>query len=202
MVAGNPPATCLPWLRRSGRQIVRADTAQPVLLRGANIMEAEWKNNITWEKAAIPRLASWKGNVVIHGFASDPVNRHRTHYLALLDRYVALTRASHVYLVLSWRSNAQNGAQPSYPGRGARSALAALAARYRGDSHVMFSLHVEPHHVTWSFVRPIFERMVDAIRHAATPYIPMIFIPGVGHGKDVSGAITDPVKRSNIVYKS
>lgn len=193
----------MPWLQASGDQIVVSSTNHPVLLRGVNIMEAEWRDNVKWECAAIPYLANaWRGNIVIHGFASDPVNRNDRSYLGLLDGYVSLTRSTHTYVVFSWRSDTQNGPQPSYPSSGARSALTLLAARYRGDSHVMFSLQVEPHHVTWSFVRPIFEQMVDAIRHAAAPYDPMVFIPGVDWGKDISGAITDPVKRSNVVYKS
>jgi chitodextrinase len=192
-----------PWLRASGNHIVVAGTNQPALLHGVNIMEAEWTNNVNWESAAIPSLASaWHGNIVIHGFASDPVNSNDTSYLHLLDHYVALTRANHEYVVFSWRSDTQNGAQPDYPDSGAQSALAILAGRYRGDSHVMFSLQVEPHGVTWSFVQPIFGQMVDAIRQAAAPYDPLIFIPGVAWGKDISGAITDPVQRGNIVYQS
>jgi hypothetical protein len=166
-------------------------------------MEAEWRNDVSWESVAIPALArAWDGRVVVHGFASDPVNRGDAKYLGLLDRYVALTGENRTYLVFSWRSDQQNGSQPPYPDSGARSALAILAARYRGDPHVMFSLQVEPHDVTWSFVRPIFERMVDAIRHAAAPYDPLVFVPGVDWGKDISGSITDPVKRANIVYTS
>lgn len=201
-----PAATtsaCLPWLEASGSQIVVAGTSQSVLLRGVNIMEAEWRNNVAWESIAIPNLATaWHGNIVIHGFASDPVVSEDANYLSLLDQYVALTRANHMYVVFSWRSDTQNGPQPSYPDPSAQRALAILAARYRGDSHVMFSLQVEPHDVSWSFVRPIFEQMIDAIRQSAAPYNPLIFVPGVEWGKDISGAISNPVKRANIVYKS
>lgn len=202
-VSATPSASCLPWLQASGNQIVVAGTAQQVMLHGVNIMEAEWRNNVDWERIAIPNLASaWHGNIVIHGFASDPVNNNDSSYLALLDQYVALTRANHTYVVFSWRSDTQNGPQLSYPDAGAQSALATLAARYKGDSHVMFSLQVEPHDVTWSFVRPIFEQMIDAIRQAAAPADPLIFVPGVDWGKDISGAIADPVDRTNIVYQS
>lgn len=209
LAAASAATPCLPWLQAaSGTNMVVAGTNQPVLLHGANIMEAEWRNNLNWENAAIPALASsaWNGRVVVHGFASDPVNSNDASYLSLLDGYVSLTKANHMYLILAWRSDAQNGAQPSYPDAGAQSALATLAARYKGDAHVMFALQVEPHDVAWSTVRPIYEQMIDAIRQAAAPgdppNEPVIFAPGVAWGKDISGAITDPVKRSNIVYKS
>jgi hypothetical protein len=207
--SGQVSVSCLPWLQAaSGTNMVVASSNQPVLLRGANIMEADWRNNLAWEDTAIPRLASsaWNGRVVVHGFASDPVNSNDASYLSLLDGYVSLTRANHMYLILAWRSDAQNGAQPSYPDTGAQSALATLAARYKGDPHVMFALQVEPHDVSWSFVQPIYEQMIDAIRQAAAPLDPpnepLIFVPGVEWGKDISGAITNPVRRSNIVYKS
>jgi hypothetical protein len=199
---------------------VIAGMSRVVLLHGVNIMEAEWRHNLRWESKALPVLAArqstghsssrastsssavWHGNVVVRGFASAPLNNGDRRYLSLLDGYVSMTRANREYLILSWRSHAENGDQPAYPDAGAQRALKTLAARYRGDSHVMFSLQVEPHHVTWSFVRPIFEQMVDAIRNAAAPYSPIVFVPGVNWGKDISGAIAAPVRRANIVYTS
>lgn len=194
---------CLPWLQVFDGRVVVAGTGKPVLLRGANIMESEWRNNVRWERLAIPQLAhEWHGNIVIHGFAANPVNSHDKHYLHLLDQYVALTGANRMYVVFSWRSYTPNGPQPPYPDVRARSALAILAARYRGDPHVMFSLQVEPHQVSWTWLRPVYERMIDAVRKAAAPYRPLIFVPGTAWGKDISGAIADPVKRPNIVYTS
>ena len=64
-------------------------------------MDAEWRNNFSWEKRAIPALASdWHANIVIHGFAAYPVISNDSRYLGLLDQYVALTRAYHVRRVL------------------------------------------------------------------------------------------------------
>jgi hypothetical protein len=44
--------------------------------------------------------------------------------------------------------------------------------------------------------------MVDVIRAAASPYKPIIMIPGIDWSRDVSGAITNPVPRENVVYKT
>jgi Cellulase (glycosyl hydrolase family 5) len=211
---------CMPWLAASGRNVVIAGTSRAIVLHGVNVMESEWRNNLKWESKALPVLSArqanihsssqaitsssgvWHGNVVVHGFASAPINDGDERYLSLIDRYVSMTRANREYLILSWRSHAKNGDQPGYPDAGAQRSLTTLAARYRGDSHVMFSLQVEPHHVTWSFVQPIFERIVDAVRKAAAPYQPIVFVPGVNWGKDISGAIDAPVRRANIVYTS
>ena len=75
-------AGSLPWLKTAGNKIVTED-GQEVILRGANIMRAEYNakavginaTNLDWEKKAIPELAkNWNGNVLVRGFASDPVN--------------------------------------------------------------------------------------------------------------------------------
>src|SRR5437764_1264892 len=68
----------LPWLKTDGNKIVTED-GQEVILRGANIMRAEWDwffgKSMDWENKAIPELATnWHGNVLTRGFASDPVN--------------------------------------------------------------------------------------------------------------------------------
>jgi len=44
--------------------------------------------------------------------------------------------------------------------------------------------------------------MVDAIRPAAAPSEPLVMIPGTNWSRDLNGAITDPIKRPNVVYKT
>jgi hypothetical protein len=233
------PPTGLQWLHTQGNRIL-SSTGADVVLRGANILESEWMNgacdgaghyqdanglacdsfpiNTSWEDSAVPALTgTWGGDVVVHGFASDPVNQDNAAYLAILDRYVSLTASHSAYIVLAWRSYAQNDVQPNQPdtspytgpsawgsgaGTGATAALAKLAARYRGDPHVIFALQVEPHDVSWSTVRPVFEAMVDQIRQASAPYEQIILVPGIGWSRDISGAATDPVNRPDIVYKT
>jgi hypothetical protein len=84
----------------------------------------------------------------------------------------------------------------------AQHALVTLAQRYRGKPNVMYALQVEPHDVTWEQVQPRYVQMVDAIQAVSSPYKPIILVPGVNWSRDVSGAITHPVPRENVVYKS
>ena len=56
--------------------------------------------------------------------------------------------------------------------------------------------------VSWTTLRPLFESMVDAIRPAAAPSEPLVMIPGTNWSRDLNGAITDPIKRPNVVYKT
>jgi mannan endo-1,4-beta-mannosidase len=198
-------AASVPWLKTSGNKIVSADTGSPVLLHGANFMRSDWCSSysMAWEQTAIPEMAKWGGNVIVRGFASDPVNSNDALYLAMLDQYVSLAAANHMYVVFTWRSDAPDGAQPNVPDASAKAALPKLAARYKGNPSVMYGLQVEPHGTgsDWATLRPVFETMVDAIRAAAAPYVPIVMVPGSSYSKDVSGAITNPVNRPNIVYK-
>ena len=199
----------LPWLKTFENTIVTGD-GQEVMLRGANIMRAEWDNSMDWENRAIPELAvHWHGNVLTRGFASDPVNNGDAMYLGLLDDLVSLAEENRMYLILAWRSFGINGDQPALPDNDAQNALATLAARYKGRSHVIYALQVEPHDdeahgivVSWTTLRPLFEAMVDAIRSSAAPFEPLVLIPGTDWSRNLSGAITDPVNRPNLVYKT
>lgn len=200
-----PPAAAepLPWLRTQGTQLVTDPGDQPVLLRGANIMGSEWDGNMEWERRAFPMLAGeWKGNVVVRGFAADPVDAGDPTYLSWLDEYVELAEANRMYVVFAFRSYAINGEQPRLPGRRAERALAILAARYRDRSNVIYGLQVEPHGVRWRALRPRFERMVDALRAAAAPHEPIVMVPGLRWSRDVSPAIARPVRRANVVYNT
>lgn len=198
-------AAPVPRLTTSGRQI-QTESGQQVLLRGANVLRSEWDRSMALERQAIPLLASnWKGNIILRGFAADPVNARDPTYLAWLDEYVALGRANRFYVAFVWRSYPINGSQPNHPDSRATKALTYLANRYRAEPNVIFGLQVEPHNVSWASVRPEFEGMIDSIRGASgsgNASQPLIFVPGVEWSRDISGAITDPVRRSNVVYKS
>jgi hypothetical protein len=192
----------LPRLKTEGSRLVTDPGGHEVVLRGANIMGSEWDGNMDWERLAFPMLAgTWHGDVVVHGFAADPVNANDPTYLSWLDEYVELAQANRVYVVFAFRSYAINGKQPRMPGRRAQRALALLAARYRDRTNVIYGLQVEPHDVSWRILRPRFEAMVDAI-HAAAAHEPIVMVPGLKWSRDVSPAITAPVRRENVVYSA
>jgi hypothetical protein len=210
--AGSPPDSGmlepdgpLPRLKTAGNRIVTPAGAD-VLLRGVNVLESEWILNTSWETVGIPYVGqNWHANVIVRGFAADPVNSNSSSYLSMLDDHVSLTEKNHMYLIFAFRSYGIDGDQPDQPNSSATSALVKLATRYREKSHVMFALQVEPdssESLSWSSLRPLWESMVDAIRAATSPYETIIFIPGTRTGVRTEDAINDPVKRTNVVYKS
>jgi Cellulase (glycosyl hydrolase family 5) len=207
-VSAHPPAAeasagvGLPRLKTEGSRLVTDPGGHEVVLRGANIMGSEWDGSMDWERRAFPMLAgTWHGDVVVRGFAADPVNANDPTYLSWLDEYVELAEANRVYVVFAFRSYAINGAQPRMPGRRAQRALAALAGRYRDRTNVIYGLQVEPHDVGWRTLRPRFEAMVDAI-DAAAHHEPIVMVPGITWSRDVSPAIRAPVRRENVLYSA
>lgn len=199
----NAATVPVPWLKTVGSKIVTANADQEVTLRGVNVLHSEWYLDMKLERSGIPVMATtWKGNVLLRGFASDPVNSGNSQYLGMIDEHVSLAEANRMYVIFAWRSHGIEGAQPDMPDDRAQQALVRLAQRYRGKPNVMYALQVEPHDVTWSQLRPRYLQMVDAIRTASSPYKPIIMLPGTDWSRDVSGAITNPVSRENVVYKS
>jgi hypothetical protein len=215
-----------PWLTTvSGSNRIFTAAGEEVVLRGANIMRAEWGGDIDWEvDKAIPRLAEWGANVVVRGFASDPVNDpEHVHtrpwgdrvtseqYLGWLDREQRAAEKAGMYIVFSWRHHEIDGdirdVRARKPDDEATQALAALAKRYRGRANVIYSLQVEPHDVGWSELVKLYEIMVKAIRGAADPHKPLILAPGTDWSRNTSWVV-DPAARVtadsgvNIIYKS
>ena len=81
----------------------------------------------------------------------------------------------------------------------AESALRAMAQRYRDKPWVLYGTFNEPAYISWSEWRSVAERLVDVIQEVHPESI--IFVPGVDWSSDLKGAITDPVRRDNIIYE-
>lgn len=213
-----------PWLKTvAGSNKIFTAAGEQVVLRGANFMRAEWGGDIEWEtQQAIPRLAAWGGNVIVRGFASNPViNPAYTHtrdwgdtvtskqYLEWLDQEQQAAEKAGMYIVLSWRHHEIDGEikEVLRPGNQATEALVALAKRYHGKPNVIYSLQVEPHDVGWPELLGQYNMMVNEIRKVSAPHKPLILVPGTEWSRNTSWAV-DPKRRVtadsgvNIVYKS
>ncbi len=203
-------AVTLPWLSTSGNRIVD-DQGNTVVLRGVNLERREWiwpgTKSIKFETAAIPEVVNnWGANIILFAFASGPVNRQDADYLGMMDSLVQMTEDEGAYALFVYRYPEPSNFQPGVPDEAAKDALAALAARYSSNSNVLYGLLVEPDNApegeaaSWSELKPMFTDMVDAIR-ANNPNS-LIFVPGTFWGRYVAHALTDPIERPNLVYKS
>ncbi len=196
------------WLHTEGNQIVD-EAGNQVILHGVNIENWNWnyaKNaSISYESKAIPKATGsptsdgWGANVILLAISSGPVNRNDETYLGLLDKMVAMAKANGAHTLVVYRSSEPDGEQPTMPDQAAETAMAKLAKRYANEPSVLYGLQVEPHDVSWSTLKPRLTSMVDAIR-ANNPKS-LIAIPGTDWGRYVNWALTDPINRSNLVYK-
>jgi len=198
----------LDWLSVQGNQIVD-ETGNPVVLRGVNIENREWvwssTQSIDFERGAIPVAtgfpdSGWGANVVLLAVASGPINRNEVAYLEALDELVALAKSNFAYTLLVYRYAEPNAVQSNMPDQAAEDAMAALALRYTDESAVLYGLQVEPHDVAWSDLKPRFTTMIDAIQ-ANNPNA-LIAVPGTGWSRYIDHALTDPILRDNLVYKT
>ena len=202
-------AETLPWLSTDGGRIVD-EHGNTVVLRGVNLERREWLwsvgvDSINYELAAIPEVANnWGANIILFAFASGPINRNDSAYLAQLDQLVEASEDVGAYALLVYRYGEPNSDQPGMPDQAAEDAIARLAARYSDSSNVLYGLQVEPdNHTNADWIPdllPRFTTMVDAIR-AENPQS-LIFIPGTQWGRYIHHAIDNPVPRPNLVYKT
>lgn len=206
--AANTPGT--PRLKVLGDKIVRVDNNAEVILRGANFLRYEWDGSTNAETTLIPKMRNeWGGNIVMLGYAADPVLNNSNHiyggnYRSLIDSIVATCKTNDVYIVIAFRSYGINGPQATdIPDQRAQDSLAFLADRYKSEEHVMFACQVETNgSVSWTQARDFYTSCVAAIHGATVPIKPIVMTSGLDWGRNINGAITNPVAGENVVYKT
>ena len=196
------------WLYADGN-VIRDGTGQEVVLRGVNIQNFDWvwyeEQNLDFENRAIPAATAlspdgWGANLITIGFSAKPIERQDEVYLQALDQMVALAKANGAYTLLAFRTYDPNGEQPRIPNTVATTALKTLAERYANDPHVLYGLQVEPHNVAWDDLKRKFVQIIDVMREVNPRAL--IFVPGTEWSRNISYALTDPIPRLNLVYKT
>ena len=94
-----------------------------------------------------------------------------------------------------WRGNPYNPDK-----RLAISALKKMVTRYKDKPWVIYGTFNEPSYITWNRWRPVAEKLVDVI-HAVDPRA-LVTVSGVDWGYDLSGVLSNPVNRDNVVYET
>jgi len=224
---GHPPGA---WLHTEGNK-VKDGTGRTVVLRGVNLESREWPPSLgydpSFELSAIPVLCQppptgWGATVLTVVFASTPVNNNDAAYLAAMDQVTNAATSYGCYVHWVYRYAMPDDSQPSgliwVPA--AKAALVRVAQRYQNNPRVIYGIKVEPcsilsdgalpcdanppfpdnlNSAPWLPLRDACEEIIDAIR--AVHPISLITVPGTHHGRYNHFAITNPVRRPNVVYK-
>ncbi len=207
-----------PRLFISGNQIVNS-LGVPQILRGVSIADPCFLSEVDkhLDEQDFQVLAQdWKVTIVrvpIYPdlFSSDP------NYLSdYVDSVVAWAGKYGIYAFIGWHAhgnpltgqteNPSWASTPPWHGNPynpnlnlAVNALRQIAYRYKDKPWVIYGTFNEPAFITWNVWMPIAEQLVDAV-HSANPSA-LVMVSGVDWGYDLSGAISNPVKRPNVVYE-
>lgn len=189
------------------------DTNREVVLRGANVINAEWTgaalDTRSFDIPAVKRLVGspssggWGANLVVVGFAVNPVNQGNVEYYRMLNDYVVAAREGSMgqaYVLFMPRSYGINTEQPPTFDQRGMDALARLGNLYKNDPSVLYACQVEPHDVALSDLRGYQNGAIATLRfvHPAA----VIFAAGMQWGRYVDWALTSPLSHPDIGYKT
>lgn len=137
-------------------------------------------------------------------------------YPHLLDMVVDVCRRNGMYVIIEWHAignpvtgrknydinvNAyewENPCDPNYDN--ATYFWQNVSARYGNEPMVLFSLFNEPGDwITWDQWQPYAQNLVNIVRANSSN---IILVSGISYAYNISGALSKPIKSSNIVYET
>jgi lysophospholipase L1-like esterase len=205
-------------LHVEGNRIVD-DKGPAVILRGVSIEDPYFlkyvENRLVEEDFAV-LSADWHVNVVRVPIHPELWQYYPDQVQEVLDTTVAWGGKYGIYILLGWHAhgNPITGQTDSsqwandLPWHGnpynpdmnlARQFWAFASERYKTNSWVIYSVFDEPAYISWPEWRPLAEELVDAIRQHNPEALTLV--PGTDWSYDLSGAASDPVRRTNLVYE-
>ncbi|HLK37861.1 MAG TPA: cellulase family glycosylhydrolase [Polyangiaceae bacterium] len=164
------------------------------------------------------RMATWKADVVRIALNQDfwlsDSPTFSSSYATVIDQQVAWAEAAglDVILDLHWSDKGdyqQMPAQQRMADAHSQTFWGQVAARYKGDGHVLFELYNEPHDVPWDvwlnggasgngFMVVGMQDLYDTVRQAGAENL--VLIGGLQFAFDLSGVPLHRVQGHNIVW--
>ena len=174
VVASGVLSNGLPWLATAGRAIVRAESRQPLILRGINRSGLEYAEPGAHGFLASARISSaeiehivrvWGANILRIPFNQDwALNGRGTFsasaYLDAIDQVIDWTSRAGAYTLLDlhwldadaprgWNRDGSSNRVPPLPNAASIEVWGLLADRYRSESAVLLDIFNEPHAPIW-----------------------------------------------------
>jgi endoglucanase len=178
-------------------------TGAKVILRGVDRPSFEW--SLTGEMASLSDytlMRSWGANVVRIALNQD-FWLSTPSYATTIDQQIAWITQLGMGVILDLHWN--NGGQQNMADRNSITFWAAVAARYKQNSWIIFELYNEPHDVTWSqwlsgdATYAGMQNLYDAVRGAGATNV--VLVGGLNWAFDLTGVSAGyAVVGNNIAY--
>ncbi|MDD5063175.1 MAG: glycoside hydrolase family 5 protein [Phycisphaerae bacterium] len=194
-----------PTLHTEKNRILDAN-GNDIILRGVWFADSNLWNNDKYDASVVKYIRrNWNANVIrlpIH-----PLKwRENPDYLSkYVDEIVRATGENGMYVVVGWHAhgNPLNNkteaptCDPNLPL--AMEALKTIVTRYKKCRWVLYDSFNEPAYITWDEWKPVAEKLTDVINSVNPEAITLV--SGVHWSHDLSGVLSNPVKRKNIIYE-
>jgi len=185
------------WLSTSGNKIIN-EKGETVVLRGVNIASINWGFEKWNPKAVNYAVKEWNSNVIRTRIYPDDFVKDKTEFFNQLEKQIVdPARRNGVYVVLhSFMSNSPD----DLPEQKTIEMWQAVADFYKNDSLILYDLIPEPHNTTKEKLRQAYLNLIPKVRLKNPKSL--IFVTGLGWGREINSYLENPIPFENIVYRS
>ncbi len=185
------------WLSTSGNKIVN-EKGEVVVLRGVNIASINWGFEKWNPKAVNYTVKQWNSNVIRTRIYPEDFVKNKTEFFNQLEKEIVdPARRNGVYVILhSFMSNSPD----DLPEEKTIEMWEAVADYYKNDPVILYDLIPEPHNTTKEKLRQAYLNLIPKVR-AKNPKS-LIFVTGLGWGREINSYLENPIPFENIVYRS
>lgn len=185
------------WLATKDNKIVN-EKGETMILRGVNIASINWGFE-TWNPKAVNwAIKNWHVNVIRTRIYPQDFKKDETNFFVKLESEIVYpARKKGVYVILhSFTPNSID----DLPDSAMIAMWQAIAKHYKDDPIILYDLIPEPHNTTKEKVQAAYLNLIPKVREANPKSL--IFVTGLGWGREINSYLSSPLPFNNIVYRS
>ncbi|MFC1711841.1 cellulase family glycosylhydrolase [Patescibacteria group bacterium] len=191
------PKPKMDWLSTSGNKIVN-EKGEQVILRGVNLASTDWGFEKWNPKAASLAIKNWNARVLRIRVNPQEFTDDKTQFFRKIEKQiVSVARRNGIYIIL--HSFVQNSST-DLPDEENKLMWEAIARHYKDDPLILYDLIPEPHNTTKANLKAAYLGLIPRVRKENPRSL--IFVTGLGWGREINSYLEDPMPFDNIVYRS